>query len=235
MVKCGERQLEGGWGVCEISVGLPMNNGTMEAVEYICVNMWCMLDWIMLDWTISSPHSGNNIALTEIGYWGFALPGNELGLLWWDFDALTTWLQIRNSSSNSTESQMPYLTHEMSPYLRFSLPPSSVISILFSPHPPALSDELVSQQTTEQQDAIPDLPQFWMVTYSPHAPALFIWSNNSIVYSLIHYSSTFPNLPPHSTYTPFPPSQLTTLPPFPAHLPLKDKKMPPKWQRSFTR
>ena len=128
MVKCGERQLEGGWGVCEISVGLPMNNGTMEAVEYICVNMWCMLDWIMLDWTISSPHSGNNIALTEIGYWGFALPGNELGLLWWDFDALTTWLQIRNSSSNSTESQMPYLTHEMSPYLRFRLPPSSVIS-----------------------------------------------------------------------------------------------------------
>ena len=35
IVKCGERQLEGGGGVCEISVGLPMNNGAMEAVEYI--------------------------------------------------------------------------------------------------------------------------------------------------------------------------------------------------------
>ena len=39
MVKRGERQLEGGRGVCEISVGLPMNNGTMEAVEYMCVDM----------------------------------------------------------------------------------------------------------------------------------------------------------------------------------------------------
>ena len=74
-----------------------------------------------------------------------------------------------------------------------------------------------------------------MVTYSPLAPVLFIWSNNSILYSLIHYSSTFPTVPPHSTYTPFPPFQLTTRPPFPAHLPPKDKKMPPKWQRSSTR
>ena len=39
IVKCGERQLEGGGGACEISVGLPMNNGTMEAVEHICVDM----------------------------------------------------------------------------------------------------------------------------------------------------------------------------------------------------
>ena len=39
MVKCGERQLEGGGGVCENSVGLPMNNGTMEAVEYMCIDM----------------------------------------------------------------------------------------------------------------------------------------------------------------------------------------------------
>ena len=39
IVKCGERQLEGGEGVCEISVGLTMNNGVMEAVEYICVDM----------------------------------------------------------------------------------------------------------------------------------------------------------------------------------------------------
>ena len=38
-VKCGKRQLEGGGEVCENSVGLPMNNGTMEAVEYMCIDM----------------------------------------------------------------------------------------------------------------------------------------------------------------------------------------------------
>ena len=46
VVKCGKRQLDGGEGVCEIS-GLPINNGTMEAVEYMCVDMWCLLDWII--------------------------------------------------------------------------------------------------------------------------------------------------------------------------------------------
>ena len=79
--------------------------------------------------TISSPHSGNNMALTEIGYRGSALAGVELGGSRSDIDTLTTWLQICNSSSHSTESKRPYLTHEMSPYLRFSLPPSSVISV----------------------------------------------------------------------------------------------------------
>ena len=39
MVKYGERQLEGGGGVCEISAGLPVNNGTVEAVEYMCVDL----------------------------------------------------------------------------------------------------------------------------------------------------------------------------------------------------
>ena len=39
IVKCGERQLDGGGGVCEISVKLPMNYGTREAVEYMCVDM----------------------------------------------------------------------------------------------------------------------------------------------------------------------------------------------------
>ena len=38
-----------------------------------------------------------------------------------------------------------------------------------------------------------------------------------------HYSPTSPTLPPHSTHTPFAPSQLTTLPPFPAHLSPNDK------------
>ena len=50
MVKCGERLLEvagGGEGVCEIPVRLPMNDGAMETVEYIWVDMWCMLDWII--------------------------------------------------------------------------------------------------------------------------------------------------------------------------------------------
>ena len=32
MVKCGKEQLEGGEGVCTISVRISMNNGTMETV-----------------------------------------------------------------------------------------------------------------------------------------------------------------------------------------------------------
>ena len=36
-----------GRGVCEISVRLSMNNGTMETVKYIRVDIWCMLDWII--------------------------------------------------------------------------------------------------------------------------------------------------------------------------------------------
>ena len=45
MVKCGERPLEGK--VCEISVTPPMNNGAMETVECIWVDIWCMLDWVI--------------------------------------------------------------------------------------------------------------------------------------------------------------------------------------------
>ena len=44
-VKCGERPLEGG--VCEIPVRLPMNDGAMETVECMWVDIWCMLDWII--------------------------------------------------------------------------------------------------------------------------------------------------------------------------------------------
>ena len=50
MVKCGERLLEvagEGEGVCEIPMRLPMNDGAMETVEYIWVDIWCMLDWII--------------------------------------------------------------------------------------------------------------------------------------------------------------------------------------------
>ena len=34
-------------GACEIPVRLPMNNGAIETVEYMWVNIWCMLDWII--------------------------------------------------------------------------------------------------------------------------------------------------------------------------------------------
>ena len=47
MVKCGKGQLEGGEGICAISVRISMNNGTMETVEYKWVYKWCMLDWII--------------------------------------------------------------------------------------------------------------------------------------------------------------------------------------------
>ena len=36
-----------GGGVCEITVRLPMNNGAMETVEYMWVDIWCRLDWII--------------------------------------------------------------------------------------------------------------------------------------------------------------------------------------------
>ena len=45
MVKCEERPLEGE--VCEIPVRAPMNDGTMETVECIWVDIWCMLDWVI--------------------------------------------------------------------------------------------------------------------------------------------------------------------------------------------
>ena len=43
MVKCGERLLK----VCEIPVRLPMNDGAMETVECMWVDIWCMMDWII--------------------------------------------------------------------------------------------------------------------------------------------------------------------------------------------
>ena len=45
MVKCGERPLEGV--VCEIPVRPPINDGAMETVECIWVDIWCMQDWII--------------------------------------------------------------------------------------------------------------------------------------------------------------------------------------------
>ena len=77
----------------------------------------------------------------------------------------------------------------------------------------------------------PTFPAHYPPT-SPKLPPYFVPTSPIV---LPHYFPTFPTLPPHSTYTPFPPSQLTTLPPFPAHLPPTDKQMSPRWQRSFTR
>ena len=34
-------------GACENSVGLSMYDGPMGTVEYMWVNIWCMLDWII--------------------------------------------------------------------------------------------------------------------------------------------------------------------------------------------
>ena len=34
-------------GVCETPVGLPMNDGAVETVEYMWVDIWCLLDWII--------------------------------------------------------------------------------------------------------------------------------------------------------------------------------------------
>ena len=44
MVKCGERRYRER--VCEIPVRVPMSNGAMETVEYMWVDIWCMLDRI---------------------------------------------------------------------------------------------------------------------------------------------------------------------------------------------
>ena len=42
-MKCREASFEGE-GFCENPVGLSMYDGPMETVEYIWVNIWCMLD-----------------------------------------------------------------------------------------------------------------------------------------------------------------------------------------------
>ena len=50
MEKCGERLLgKGGRGgeVFEIPVRLPVNDGAMETVECMWVDIWCILDWII--------------------------------------------------------------------------------------------------------------------------------------------------------------------------------------------
>ena len=47
MVKYGEVPLAGGAAACEIPVRFPMNDGAMESVPYMWVNIWCMLDWII--------------------------------------------------------------------------------------------------------------------------------------------------------------------------------------------
>ena len=36
-----------GVGVCENPVRFSLNDGPMETVEYMWVNIWCMLDWII--------------------------------------------------------------------------------------------------------------------------------------------------------------------------------------------
>ena len=63
-------------------------------------------------------------------------------------------------SGYSTEWQTTYLTHEVLPYLRFSVSPSSLI----------LANNLLSSRPIF-------LPQFWMVIYSPHAQD-FSWNKN---------------------------------------------------------
>ena len=45
MVKCGEGPLERG--LREIPVRLPMNDGAMEAVEYMWMEICSMLDWVI--------------------------------------------------------------------------------------------------------------------------------------------------------------------------------------------
>ena len=59
--------------------------------------------------------------------WSFVPTAVELGQLQSIFALLTTWLQICGSYGHSTESQTPYLTHQVSPYSRFSLPLNSVV------------------------------------------------------------------------------------------------------------
>ena len=37
----------GGWAECENPVRFSLNDGPMETVEYMWVNIWCILDWII--------------------------------------------------------------------------------------------------------------------------------------------------------------------------------------------
>ena len=43
----GKTVRKGREGGGKIPVRLPMNDGAMETVEYMWVDIWCMLDWII--------------------------------------------------------------------------------------------------------------------------------------------------------------------------------------------
>ena len=44
----GGNAVRGGGGkVCENPVRFSLNDGSVETVEYMWVNIWCMLDWIV--------------------------------------------------------------------------------------------------------------------------------------------------------------------------------------------
>ena len=45
-MKCRETPFLGE-GACENPVGLSRYDGPVETVEYMLVNIWCMLDWIV--------------------------------------------------------------------------------------------------------------------------------------------------------------------------------------------
>ena len=46
-MNCNYENAVWGGGACENPVGLSKNDGPMENVEYIWMNIWCMLDWIV--------------------------------------------------------------------------------------------------------------------------------------------------------------------------------------------
>ena len=46
MAKCGETLFGEEW-ACKNSVRLSMYDHPIETIEYIWVNIWCMLDWVL--------------------------------------------------------------------------------------------------------------------------------------------------------------------------------------------
>ena len=91
--------------VCEIHVRLPMNDGAMETVEYIWVDIWCTLDWIigLCRMTAEIHFIGKSCSTSEYTKWDAAVAdGNEVcensnplqglkleDLTWWNEDLCT--------------------------------------------------------------------------------------------------------------------------------------------------
>ena len=136
---------------------------------------------------------------TNTTIWGAALPGVEPGLLRWDFGALTTSLLICGSYQHPTRSQTLYLTREISPQLRFSLPPKlHDSSQYFSPLTPHFLAEAMVTCFTTNDRMTKCYPRPTPILHSYIHPSLTSQASSveAIIYNQISLDKCQSGLPP---------------------------------------